>query len=67
VPIVPVVAAPLTRIVNTDELRARPGRVPIRVLEPIDTSGLTEEEAVALAPRVRERMQAAFDELKQER
>jgi 1-acyl-sn-glycerol-3-phosphate acyltransferase len=63
VPIVPVVAAPLTKIVDTNTRRTRPGRLEIRVLEAIDTAGLTEDEAVALAPKVRERMQEAFGEL----
>jgi 1-acyl-sn-glycerol-3-phosphate acyltransferase len=66
VPIVPVVAAPLTRIVDTDTLRTRPGRLPIRVLDAIDTAALSEDDAVALAPKVRERMQEAFDELRRE-
>jgi 1-acyl-sn-glycerol-3-phosphate acyltransferase len=67
VPIVPVVVAPLTGIVDTNGRRTRPGRLPIRVLDAIPTAGLSEEDAVGLAPRVRETMQAAFDALRAER
>ncbi|HEY7370034.1 MAG TPA: lysophospholipid acyltransferase family protein [Thermoanaerobaculia bacterium] len=66
VPIVPVVAAPLTKIVDTGALRTRPGRLEIRVLDAIDTAGLSEDEAVALASKVRERMQEAFNALARE-
>ena len=63
-PIVPVVAEPLEAIADTNEKRARPGRLRVRVLESVPTEGLTSADVPALAARVRERMQVAIDELR---
>jgi len=66
-PIVPVVAAPLDAIADTERKLARPGTLRVRVLEPETTAGLGAGDVVALSARVRDRMQAALDELAAER
>jgi 1-acyl-sn-glycerol-3-phosphate acyltransferase len=64
VPILPIVAAPLARIVDMNRRRARPGRLDVRVLEPVSTDGLQSRDLPELAARVRAAMQAAIDELR---
>jgi 1-acyl-sn-glycerol-3-phosphate acyltransferase len=64
VPVLPIVAAPLTRIVDMRRRRARPGRLDVRVLEPVSTEGLQSRDLPELAARVRAAMQAAIDELR---
>jgi 1-acyl-sn-glycerol-3-phosphate acyltransferase len=63
VPIVPIVAEPLDVIADTKRKLARPGRLRVRVLEPEPTAGLAPPDVPALSTRVRDRMQAALDEL----
>ncbi len=60
-PIVPVVAEPLTAIADSRRHLARPGRLRVRVLEPLSTEGLAAADVPALSSRVRERMQEALD------
>jgi 1-acyl-sn-glycerol-3-phosphate acyltransferase len=60
-PVVPIVAEPLTVIADTKRRLARPGRLRIRVLEPVPTEGLHHADVSELANRVRKRMQAALD------
>ena len=60
VPIVPVVAAPLCAIVDTARFVARPGRLPIRVLDPV-TVGEGEAAVAAAAAEVRDRMQRELE------
>jgi len=62
-PIVPIVAGPLTAIADTRRKLARPGRLPVRVLEPVETDGLTASDVADLTARVRDRMQAALNDL----
>ena len=62
-PIVPVVAESLTVIVDTRRHLARPGRLRVRVLEPVPTEGLESKDLPALVFSVRSRMQQALDEL----
>ena len=64
-PIVPIVAGPLTVIADTRRKLARPGRLAVRVLEPVLTEGLTTSDVADLTARVRERMQQAWNELNQ--
>jgi 1-acyl-sn-glycerol-3-phosphate acyltransferase len=64
VPIVPIVAEPLTAIADTRRKLARPGRLRARVLEPVSTEGLAPGDVPALAARVRASMQRAVDELR---
>ncbi|MCA1582597.1 MAG: 1-acyl-sn-glycerol-3-phosphate acyltransferase [Acidobacteria bacterium] len=62
VPVVPVVAAPLDAIVDTERFRSRRGRLAVRVLGPITVGG--EEEAIAAAAReTRDRMQRELEAL----
>jgi len=63
VPILPIVAAPLTSILDMRRQRARPGRFPMRVLEPVPTEGLAPRDLPELVARVRSSMQTAFDGL----
>ena len=65
VPIVPIIAGPLTAIVDTKRWSARRGRLPVRVLAPIPTEGLQSKDLPALIASVRSQMQRAFDELRE--
>lgn len=62
VPIVPIVAEPLTAIIDMKRRVARPGTLRIRVLEPVPTEGLTIKDVPPLVFSVRASMQAAFDD-----
>jgi 1-acyl-sn-glycerol-3-phosphate acyltransferase len=64
VPILPVVAGPLAAIVDFRRRLARPGRLAIRVLEPVPTEGVAPRELPELAARVRSLMQSAIEELR---
>ena len=64
VPILPVVAEPLTAIADTEAHLARPGTLRMRVLEPIGTQGLTNRDLPDLVGSTRARMQQALDELR---
>ena len=64
-PIVPIVAGPLTAIADTRRKLARPGRFAVRVLEPEPTAGLTASDVADLTGRVRDRMQQAWNELRE--
>jgi 1-acyl-sn-glycerol-3-phosphate acyltransferase len=64
VPVIALVAAPLTAIVEADRRLARPGTLRIRVLQPIPVPAEAPREALAaLAESTRERMQAVHDEM----
>ncbi|KIH90598.1 lysophosphatidate acyltransferase [Sporothrix brasiliensis 5110] len=56
VPVVPVVVANYSHLYSTGKLRFLPGKIPIKVLEPIPTTGLTTDDVTALTERVREAM-----------
>jgi 1-acyl-sn-glycerol-3-phosphate acyltransferase len=60
-PIVPIVAEPLTAIVDARRWLARPGRLRVAVLEPIATDGTDAKDIHELAQAVRARMQEALD------
>jgi len=62
-PIVPVVAESLSVIADTRRHLARPGRLRIRVLEPVLTEGLKPKDLPALVLAVRSDMQRALDAL----
>ncbi len=64
VPVVPIVAGPLTAILDMQRRRARPGRLPMRVLDPVATEGLETRDLPDLAARVRARMQSTLEELR---
>ena len=63
VPILPIVAGPLTAIVDMRRRLARPGRLPMRVLEPVETGALTARDLPDLMARVHADMQATLSEL----
>jgi len=63
VPIMPVVSAPITAIVDTRRRLARPGVLRMTVLEPVSAVGANEEEIAALAGSVRGTMQRELDVL----
>jgi len=62
-PIIPVVAEPLTVIVDTSGHRARRGPLRVRVLEPVSTRGMTVKDLPPLLSSTRARMQVALDAL----
>jgi 1-acyl-sn-glycerol-3-phosphate acyltransferase len=64
VPIVPVVAEPLTAVVNTSTRRTRPGPLRIRVLDPIPPPATGAESIAAAVSEARGRMQEALDALR---
>ena len=63
VPILPVVAANYWGVFSIKEGRFRAGRIPVRVLEPIETKGLGSDDVDALTERVREVMLQALVEV----
>jgi 1-acyl-sn-glycerol-3-phosphate acyltransferase len=58
VPVVPIVCEPLHALVSWKERRIRGGKLRMRVLPPIPTTGLAEADLDALSADVRERFQA---------
>ena len=64
VPVVPIVAGPLTAILDTRRRSARRGPLPMRVLDPVPTEGLENRDLPELAARVRARMQETLEELR---
>ncbi|CAK7233832.1 1-acylglycerol-3-phosphate O-acyltransferase [Sporothrix bragantina] len=56
VPVVPVVVANYSHLYAPSKFRFLPGRIPIRVLDPIPTTGLTSDDVTALTERVRDAM-----------
>ena len=63
-PIVPIVAEPLTVVCDTNRHLACPGRLRMRVLEPVATEGLDSKDLPSLVFAVRSQMQAALDQLR---
>jgi len=63
VPIVPIVCGPLDDVLDGHRLLVFPGTIRIRVLPPIPTEGLGEEDLEELIATVRGRMQEAQDAL----
>ena len=64
VPVVPIVAEPLTVIADTRRHLARPGTLRVRILEPLLPEELKQAELPEVAARIRERMQDAIEELR---
>lgn len=64
VPVLPIVAGPLSEICDMRRRRARPGRLPVRILPPVPTDGLTLRDLPDLVARVRAGMQEALDGLR---
>lgn len=65
VPVLPVVAEPLTAIVDTRRHLARPGVLRVRVLDPISTEGMTNRDLPDLVALTRSRMQNTVDSLRE--
>jgi hypothetical protein len=63
VPIVPIVCGPLDDVLDGIASSYSPGTIRIRVLPPVPTEGLGEEDLEALIATVRGRMQEAQDAL----
>lgn len=61
VPCLPVVCEPIGHLVSWSGRRLRSGTIRFKVLDPIETTGLTEAEAGRLAALARDRMQRAID------
>ncbi len=59
VPVVPVVAGPIWTLLDAKRWLVRPGRLQVRVLEPVPTAGLKEADTDALLLKVRAQMEAA--------
>ena len=64
VPILPIVAAPISAVIDPPNRRVRRGTLRVRVLDPVPTAGLGGKDAAALSDRVRAAMQAASDDLR---
>jgi 1-acyl-sn-glycerol-3-phosphate acyltransferase len=64
VPILPIVAAPLSAIADPPRRLLRSGTLRMRVLEPVPTEQLTHKDIPALMENVRATMQEAIGELK---
>ena len=56
VPVVPIVVANYSNVLNMKRKIFTTGRIPIRVLEPISTKGKTKEDVGGLMQEVREKM-----------
>ena len=56
VPVVPIVVANYSNVLNMKKKVFRSGTIPIRVLEPISTKGKTKDDVQALLDEVREKM-----------
>lgn len=63
VPLVPVVISPLKPWTDLGEPRLDPHEVEMRVLEPIPTEGLAQEDIAALRDEAQDRMQAVLTEM----
>jgi len=63
VPVVPIVVANYAYVLNIRRRVFWPGRIPIRVLPPIETKGLTATDVDALCARTRDVMMKALVEL----
>jgi 1-acyl-sn-glycerol-3-phosphate acyltransferase len=63
IPIVPVVGAPLSSLIDWEKKEIRSGTYWIRVLQPISTQGMTEKEIPHLIQTTREKMLVAYDQL----
>jgi lysophosphatidate acyltransferase len=63
VPIVPIVAANYSNVLNFRTKKFQPGSVPVRVLKPISTKGKTKDDVDSLLEETRNAMLEALQEL----
>lgn len=66
VPLITLVVAPLGEVASWKKKKLTRARIPIRVLAPISTVGLTENDVDSLILKVRNQMEVALHELEQE-
>ena len=66
-PLIPVVTSPLTPWSDLARRRLEPNRIEVRILEPIPTAGLGDEDVAPLMHEARRRMGAALAEMAEER
>lgn len=65
VPIVPIVAGPISAVADTKSRRARPGTLRMTVLEPIVVEAGSPQEVAELAALTRQRMQEELERLRE--
>jgi 1-acyl-sn-glycerol-3-phosphate acyltransferase len=65
-PVIPVVFCGGHRLLPFGSVRARPGRIRVRFGAPIPTSGLTEDDARALADRTQAIVEGMYADLQRE-
>lgn len=63
VPIVPIVVANYSNVLNVKKKTFQPGRIPVKILEPISTKGKTKEDVDQLLDEVRSKMLGTLKEL----
>lgn len=63
VPIIPIVVANYSNVLNVKRKTFQPGRIPVKVLEPISTKGKTKEDVDQLLEDVRGKMLRSLKEL----
>ena len=63
VPIVPIVVANYSNVLNTKKKIFRPGTIPIKVLQPIETKGLSKDDMQGVLEETRRKMLEALQEL----
>ncbi|MEN9722812.1 MAG: hypothetical protein RJB38_798 [Pseudomonadota bacterium] len=63
IPIVPLVASPLSAVLDYRERRLSPGVIRVRVLDPIETRGLKRQDLDGLIDSCRTRMLEAYEAL----
>jgi 1-acyl-sn-glycerol-3-phosphate acyltransferase len=66
VPILPIVAAPISAVIDPPRRLLRGGTLKMRVLPSVPTAGLGPKDVAALSARVRAAMQGASDDLRAE-
>lgn len=62
-PLVPIVVEPLAPFFDAERRHIRPGTVRVRVLEPIETAGLSDADVPHLISRTHGAMQAALSQM----
>ena len=63
VPVLPIVVANYSNVLSLKRKVFRPGSIPLRVLEPVETAGRGKEDVQGLLEEVRERMLVALREM----
>ena len=61
IPLVPIVSAPISRLVDKKRKKFMGGNAPIKILPPVSTQGLQESDVEDLMQRVRNQMLEVFE------